>query len=233
VDFVLSLYDDFNGKHIKEGSCSFTVDGKAFMPIKKPDGFYVFCDLGIEEISLKITHAHYHEYSEIFSLDSIDDASFRVKKVKLYRKYSNVHKHCEWYEAITHNVPTNSEVLAFAKVKGHSNSGIADVIVNIDSNNLQILNHNKPTLPLIGRRFTLNPEGINTFTITKKDSLTENYEIEGDVPPPTKSANLYTVYSAMTNLDGVLHIPHAPSESIYKYISSIKNKCQITGVLCL
>ena len=151
---------------IKDDNCTFSINGQEFKPLRKPDGFYVFCGLGVDKIHLQVNHSYYHEYHEIFTLESVEDASFRTKEARLCRKYSVVHKNCEWFKVTGHHLPANSEVLAFARVEDHSGN---DIIVDVDAESIRVINRTlNPISPLVGRRFTLSPEDISTFFVTHK-----------------------------------------------------------------
>jgi len=210
------LHDDFSGVRIKNDNCTFIINGQVFKPMRKPDGFYVFCGLGIEKIFLQVNHFHYHEYHEVFTLESVDNASFRIKEVRLCRKYSPMHKNCEWFEVTGHHLPANSEVLAFARVEDHSGN---DIIVDVDSESIRVMNStSSPVSSLVGRRFTINPEDVSTFFVTHKAPDMYKYYIKGDIPSSSKSQILYAVYRSITKPDGTLHIPHITNESIFKFI---------------
>jgi hypothetical protein len=224
VDFALSLFDDFDGVRINDNSFTFIIDGQVFKPIRKSDGFYVFCGLNINgvldgifnEISLQIKHPHYHEHHENFILNSETSTStlFRIIKIRLQRKYSGRYRDCEWFEHINHSVPANSDVIGFAKVTDKAGK---DVPVDSDTESLWISNAH-PRYPLLGRRFALNPE-INsepTFIITQKAPNMHKYLIEGNIPA-VKSHILYAVYYSKTGPDGVLCIPHVHCERIIRY----------------
>jgi len=216
VDFALSLRDDFNGIRIKDDNCTFAINGQVFKPMRKPDGFYVFCGLGIDKIFLQVNHFHYHEYHEVFTLGSVDDASYRIKEVRLCRKYSAMHKNCEWYEVTGHHLPANSEVLAFARMEDHSGN---DIIVDVDAESIRVMNStSSPVSSLVGRRFTINLEDASTFFVTHKAPDMYKYYIKGGIPPPSEFQVLYAVYRSIIESDGTLFIPHITTESIFKFM---------------
>ena len=194
-----------------------------FRPIKKPDGVYVFCDLGRqkdEEISLHIKHDNYHEHHEIFTINSMDNESSRHKQIRLLRKCLSKYTDCEWFKPNKYDIPANSEVIAFAKIKDINGNYVS---AKIDDDGLKITSNTGYIPSMAGRRFTLNPEGEVTFIVTKQALSMQRCLIMGDVPH-TESLPLYATYYSKAGLDGALRIPYTYNESIYKYSYRNKNE---------
>ena len=198
-----------------------------FKPIRKPDGVYVFCDLGRqkdEKISLQVKHDNYHEHHEIFTINSI--VSSQLKEIRLLRKYLSKYIDCEWYKPSEHDAPVNSEIIAFSKVKDIDGNYISAMI---DDGGLKITSNTGYISSMVGRRFTLNPEEKDTFIVTKQALSMQRCLIMGDVPH-TESQPLYVAYYSKTGLDGVLSIPYTHNESIYKYSYKNKNESKWVSV---
>ena len=187
-----------------------------FKPIRKPDGVYVFCDLGRqrdEKISLHVKHDNYHEHRENFTINSMDNESSRLKQIRLLRKCLSKYTDCEWYKPNEHVIPANSKVIAFSKVKDSDGNHVS---AKIDKDGLKITSNTGYIPAMVGRRFTLNPEGEATFIVTKQVLTMQKCLITGDVPH-TESLPLYAVYYSKAGLDGALSIPYIHNENIYKY----------------
>ena len=94
---VLILYDDFNGKCIKNGGQVFTINGRILAPILKPEGFYVFTGPADPVETVTITGGQYVPVTIRVDGHTLDP-SFPVMHIRLMRKPHAGFPDCEYLE---------------------------------------------------------------------------------------------------------------------------------------
>ena len=196
VDFALLLYDEFDGSAIADASVLFRCDGRMVTPLRKKEGFYVFCGLGGAEISVEISRPHYHKKQKRILKNRLDPGN-PVVRARLMREYPGTFADCEWLHG---DGPPNSEVLAFTQEEQ-----IKLQVGEEDKSRLTVLGY--ATGNLVGRRFAPDKKSGDTFLITRM-LAPGVYLADRALPFSPKGARpVIRAYLSRSGTDGRYHIP--------------------------
>ena len=196
VDFALLLYDEFDGSAISDSNVVFRHEGKIITPLRKGDGFYVFCGIDRPEIEIAINRPHYHRKLKRVIKTRLDPG-YPVVSVRLTREYPGNFSDCQWLHGTG---PPNSEVLAFWE----------DERLRLQSADEAT---SKLTIPryvtggLVGRRFTMSMKSGETFILTRM-TAPGIYLADRKLPAPLSSGQpIIRAYRSVSGADGSYHIP--------------------------
>lgn len=109
ASFVLELIDAFSGKTLTDG-CHFLLDGRTFSPLKKQEGFWVFCNLRGEHFEVTMQMPGYRTKTLPVQMKELLQDKL-VLPVYLDRRREYSHHDCEW---LLGECPPLTEVLAIA-----------------------------------------------------------------------------------------------------------------------
>jgi hypothetical protein len=196
VDFALLLSDEFDGSPIADPSVLFRHGGRLVTPIRKREGFYVFCGLGGKDIELEISRPHYFKLRRRIVENCLDPGN-PVETVRLTRRYPGNFTGCEWVEG---EAPPRSEVIAFAKEEVRLQPGE-------EKNRLTILGQRAGRL--IGRRFAFKGKPFETFLL-KGMPAPGVFLADRNLDEPAETGaerSLLRAYLSRTGCDGRYHIP--------------------------
>ncbi|MEG2174016.1 MAG: hypothetical protein RR135_00845 [Oscillospiraceae bacterium] len=85
VNFVLLFQDDFTGADLPEDGFQFWVNGRAFCPLKKPEGFYVFVGLTGKSWTLTVKGTHFIPRTVTLCRDTLDPHN-PIAILRLFRR---------------------------------------------------------------------------------------------------------------------------------------------------
>lgn len=196
VDFALLLYDEFNGAPITDPNVLFRWEGRNITPLRKREGFYVFCGLDCPEIALEISRPHYLKKNRRIIKNRLDPGNPVVRE-RLMRAYPGTFSDCEWLHG---TCPPDSEVLAFS-----DDEQIKLQIQEDDGARIAVMGY--ATARLAGRRFAIERESGETFFFTQM--LTPGvYRADRELPAALKGPRpAIRAWLSKSGPDGCYHIP--------------------------
>ncbi|MCL2399877.1 MAG: hypothetical protein FWC91_09085 [Defluviitaleaceae bacterium] len=219
VDFALLLYDEFNGKPIAGAGSIFKIGEKYISPIIKKDGFYVFCELDMDEIVLEINRPHYRPQHEHIVLNQLDPAH-PVARSRLLRKNSGIYPDCKWFYG---EAEPESKVLIFAETENiKATVSEAKESDTIEKNVSRLTILGCPAAELVGKRFSFDTDSGDTFLITR--SLWPGTYLSNCELPHGNSKSVYAAYYSKAFVDGTICIPCDCPESIMKMLYCKKGR---------
>ena len=212
ADFALLLYDEFNGSPINDANVIFRHEGRGVMPIRKREGFYVFCGLGGEETELEIVRPHYKKKTKRIYKNRLDPGN-PIVHVRLLREYPGNFSDCEWLDVSS---PPNSKVFALSGVEMQikQQSGDHSLLTVLGSTSAM----------LVGRRFAPDVKNGETFVITRM-TAPGVYLTNREVPISNK-ARIARAYLSESGPDGRCMIPveHGQKVAGTAYFDGRKSK---------
>jgi hypothetical protein len=195
IDFALLLYDEFDGSPISDANILFRHEGRILPPIRKSDGFYVFCGLGIPEIELEISRPHYRKKTKRIYTNRLDPGN-PVEHIRLMREGPGNFSDCQWLHT---SCPPNSKVFAVC--------GVEMQIKQQENDKRLLVIPGSTAAMLVGRRFVPDVKNGETFIITQM--VTPGvYLTSRDIPVLSKAArHIARVYLSESDSDGSCRIP--------------------------
>ena len=201
VDFVVRLYDEFDGFKLTDGGVMFRCDGRQVTPLRKNEGYYVFHGLGATRVRLEISRPHY--LPKFLDVDTSALAhSNPVLCVRLLRQYSWHFSDCDWLHGTG---PPDSEVLAFSQEEQVRFQTQAE-----GKNRLAVLGYGAGGY--VDRRFAPAVGSGDTFLLTQMLApgvYLADREVAASGPWPVVRAHL-----SVSNGDGAYHIPVEAGQNI-------------------
>lgn len=196
VSFALLLYDEFDGSPIRDSGVVFRAGGRIVTPLRKREGFYVFC--GLEPLlQLEILRPHFHRESVGICRAELDPA-YPLVRVRLLRAGAGMFPGCRWLQA---DCPEGSEVLAYGEELARASA------VEADEKGARLILTGFTTAVVTGKRLALDRNSGETFVAT--ELLSPNaYRIDR-VPKsfPRGGAAVHRAYLSRGDPGGVCCIP--------------------------
>jgi hypothetical protein len=193
IDFALLLHDEFDGAPINDAGVIFRHEGRVLTPIRKSEGFYVFCGLGLLETELEISRPRYLKKTKRIYKNRLDPGN-PVEYIRLMREGN--FSDCEWLHTSS---PPNSKVFAVSGVK-------TQIKQHGEEKNLLSIPGGTAAM-LVGRRFVADVKSGDTFLITRM--VTPGvYLTSRDIPASGSAArHIARVYLSQSDSDGRCRIP--------------------------
>jgi hypothetical protein len=156
VRFALRLYDDFDGALINDAGVRFEVNGVRMVPLRKKDGYYVFCGAVSLPAAVTIERAHYLPTTlTVYK----EDESVPIEDVRLMRKAPGVWRDCVWLQA---SVLANTDVIALGEREVFRIHATAE-----EEGVPQITLAASTFAPLPGRRFCAAGDADDSFLVLR------------------------------------------------------------------
>jgi len=197
IDFALLLYDDFDGTPIRDANIIFRHEGRIVTPLRKREGFYVFCNLSGSEPELEINRPHYHRKLKRIIKNRLDPGN-PVVSIRLIRKYPGNFSDCDWLHGTG---PPGGGVCAVSSVEIPIRQQTGDDGACL----LSILG--STAARLVGKRFAVDAKSGETFLITRM-TAPGMYLVQGAFPTAPKAArHMMRAYLSRIGSDGCWQIP--------------------------